>query len=50
LTDRLLGNPLLLVGLLVLFLFAILAVVLLLRRRREAKARKRLERVLRTRR
>ena len=50
LTDRLLGNPLLIVGLLVLFLFAILAVVLLLRRRREAKARKRLERVLRTRR
>jgi D-alanyl-D-alanine carboxypeptidase (penicillin-binding protein 5/6) len=50
LIDRLLGNPLLIAALLALALFAILAVLLLVRRRHEANARKRLQRVLRTRR
>ncbi len=50
LLDRVLGNPLWIVGLLVLAGFAILSVVLLARRRRERNARKRLQRVLRTRR
>lgn len=48
LLDRLLGNPLLIAALLALVLFAIIFLVLLARRRREADARKRLRRVLRT--
>lgn len=50
LIDKLLGNPLWIAGLLLLALFAIIASLLLVRRRRERKARKRLQRVLRTRR
>jgi len=50
LVDKLLGNPLLIVALLLLALFAILGVLLLLRKRRERDARKRLQSVLRTRR
>jgi D-alanyl-D-alanine carboxypeptidase (penicillin-binding protein 5/6) len=50
LIDRLLGNALWIAVLLVLLLFAILGVLLLARRRRERNARKRLQRVLRTRR
>ena len=49
LIDRLMGNPLWIAGLLVLVLFAILAVLLLVRWRRERNARKRLQKVLRTR-
>ena len=48
--DRLLGNPLWIAGLLAVLLFAILSVVLLVRKRRERYARKKLQRVLRTRR
>lgn len=48
--DRLLGSPLALIGLLTVAVCAILSLVLLLRRRKEANARKRLQRVLRTRR
>jgi len=50
LIDRLLGSPLLIVGLLLLALSAILALWVLARRRQEANARKRLQRVLRSRR
>jgi len=50
LIDKLLGNPIWIAGLLAVVLFAILGVLLLVRRRRERKARKRLQRVLRTRR
>ena len=50
LIDKLLGNPLWIAGLLLLLFFAIIAVLLLVRRRREKNARKRLQRVLRTRR
>jgi D-alanyl-D-alanine carboxypeptidase (penicillin-binding protein 5/6) len=46
--DRALGNPLLVAAVLAVLLFAILFVVLLARRRREADARRRLQRVLRT--
>jgi len=46
--DRVLGSPLLVAALLAVLLFAILFLVLLARRRREADARKRLRRVLRT--
>lgn len=48
--DRLLGSPLLIVGLPLLIVFAILGMLLLARRRRKRNARKRLKRVLRTRR
>lgn len=50
LLDKLLGNPLWIAGLLALALFAILALWFLVRTRRERRARKRLQRVLRTRR
>lgn len=50
LLDRALGNPLWIIVLLALAAFAILSIVLLVRRRRERNARKRLQRVLRTRR
>ena len=48
--DKLLHEPLLIAGLLALALFAIIVLLLLVRRRRERNARKKLERVIRTRR
>lgn len=48
--DRLLGSPLWIAGLLAVAFCAILGVLLLVRKRRERKARKSLQRVLRTRR
>ncbi|HMT04211.1 MAG: D-alanyl-D-alanine carboxypeptidase [Solirubrobacterales bacterium] len=48
LIDRLTGSLLLVIALLVFALFVIIAIVLLVRRHREARARKRLRRVLRT--
>jgi len=48
--DRLLGSPLLIIGLPLLIGFAILGMLLLARRRRKRNARKKLKRVLRTRR
>lgn len=50
LIQKVFGNPLWIAGLLALVLFAIIGMLLLARRRRERNARKRLQRVLRTKR
>lgn len=49
LADRMLESPLVLIGLLVLLLFAIIVVLRTVRRRRERNARRRIQRVLRQR-